>query len=299
MSGSCRIADIVHSAHAHSITGPSSGWLILSGTFFFCRNRHPLMRDDAFLLHVLCPPLSPAQACIGEVPSSASYIGRPSSTLHIRLLRLKSSRRKRNDIDADGILPFSPKMPYRRNLSVLRHVSVSSSKARQHIVSRPCAFGIMATCRNGGDLHPRADEEDIRATWRKLQPECDALSEDGVAAKLFPSRPEPSPFSRIYVCFAKNLSIWAETAPARIILRFSSKTSYKRNLGVFTACYCFSLFPFPGCRSSSSFFSFLLFFLPSPFLRMPSFMRGAFSFFFRHRRKERRLMCSFLFALLS
>lgn len=92
MSGSCRIAGIVHSGHAHSMTG----------TFFFCRNRHPLMRDDAFLLHVLCLPLSPAQACIGEVPSSASCIGRPSSALHVRLLRLKLSHKKRDDIDADN-----------------------------------------------------------------------------------------------------------------------------------------------------------------------------------------------------
>ena len=125
MSGSCRIADIVHSGHAHSITGPSSGWLILSGTFFFCRNRHPLMRDDAFLLHVLCLPLSPAQACIGEVPSSASCIGRPSSALHIRLLHLKLSHKKRDDIDT-VILPFSPKMPYKRNLGVLRNAAVFS-----------------------------------------------------------------------------------------------------------------------------------------------------------------------------
>ena len=102
MSGSCRIAGIVHSEYTHSMTGPSSGWLILSGTFFFCRNRHPLMRDDAFLLHVLCLPLSPAQACIGEVPSSAFCIGRPSSALHIRLLRLKLSHKKRDDIDADN-----------------------------------------------------------------------------------------------------------------------------------------------------------------------------------------------------
>lgn len=73
----------------------------MTGTFFFCGNCHPLMRDDAFLLHVLCLPLSPAQACIGEVPSSASCIGRPSSALHMRLLRLKLSHKKRDDIDAD------------------------------------------------------------------------------------------------------------------------------------------------------------------------------------------------------
>lgn len=192
-------------------------------------------------------------------------------------------------------------MPYKRNLSVLRHVSVSSSKARQHIVSRPCAFGIMATCRNGGDLHPRADEEDIRATWRKLQPECDALSEDGVAAKLFPSRPEPSPFSRIYVCFAKNLSIWAETAPARIILRFSSKTSHKRNLGVLRNAAVFSLFSFFRMRiAPSPLFFFFSFLSPVSFSSDAVLhARGVFFFFFRHRRKERRLMCSFLFVLLS
>ena len=93
MSGSCRIDGIVHSGHAHSMTG----------TFSFCRNRHPLMRDDAFLLHVLCsPPLSPAMACIEKVPSSAYCIGRPSSALHIRLFRLKLSHKKKNDIDADN-----------------------------------------------------------------------------------------------------------------------------------------------------------------------------------------------------
>ena len=73
------------------------------GDFFFCRNRHPLMRDDVFLLHVRCsPPLSPAMACIEEVPSSASCIGRPSSALHVCPFRLKSNRRKRNGIDVDG-----------------------------------------------------------------------------------------------------------------------------------------------------------------------------------------------------
>ena len=174
MSGSCRIAGIVHSEYTHSMTGPSSGWLILSGTFFFCRNRHPLMRDDAFLLHVLCLPLSPAQACIGEVPSSAFCIGRPSSALHIRLFRLKLSHKKRDDIDADNFF-------------------LSRQK-----------------CRTG--------------------------------------------------------EIWA----------------------FYGTPLCFSLFPFSGCRSSSSFFSFLLFFLPSPFLRMPSFMRGAFSFFLSSQKKRKK-----------
>lgn len=51
--------------------------------------------------HRSLPPLSPARACIGEVPSSASCIGRPSSALHVRLLRLKLSHKKRDDIDAD------------------------------------------------------------------------------------------------------------------------------------------------------------------------------------------------------
>lgn len=92
LSDFCRIAVIVHSGHAHSMTGPSSGWLILSGTFFFCRN----------LLYAFLPPFSPARACIGEVPSSASCIGRSSSALHVRLLRLKSSHRRRNDIVADN-----------------------------------------------------------------------------------------------------------------------------------------------------------------------------------------------------
>lgn len=162
MSGSCRITGIVHSGHAHSMTG----------TFFFCRNRHPLMRDDAFLLHVLCLPLSPAQACIGEVPSSASCIGRPSSALHIRLFRLKLSHKKRDDIDVD---------------------------------------------------------------------------------KFFLSRQK-----------RRTSEIWA----------------FYGVLPLFS-------FPFPGCRSSPSFFSFLPSFLLSPFLRMPSFMRGP-SFFFLLPLKKRK-----------
>lgn len=51
---------------------------------------------------------------------------------------------------------------------------------------------------------------------------------------------------------------------------------------------CFSLFPFSRCRSSPSFFSFLPSFLLSPFLRMPSFMRGAFSFFLSSQTKRKK-----------
>lgn len=65
----------------------------------------------------------------------------------------------------------------------------------------------------------------------------------------------------------------------RIILPFSPKMPYRRNLGVLWHAAAFLFFPFSGCRSSPSFFSFLLSFLLSPFLRMPSFMQGAFSFF--------------------
>ena len=149
----------------------------MTGTFFFCGNCHPLMRDDAFLLHVLCLPLSPAQACIGEVPSSASCIGRPSSALHIRLFRLKLSHKKRDDIDAD---------------------------------------------------------------------------------KFFLSRQK-----------RRTSEIWA----------------FYGVLPLFS-------FPFPGCRSSPSFFSFLPSFLLSPFFRMPSFMRGAFSFFLLPLKKRKKVDAS-------
>lgn len=147
--------------------------------------------------------------------------------------------------------------------------------------------------------HLRADEEDIRATWRKLQPECDALSEDGVVAKLFPSRPEPSPFSRIYVCFAKNLSMWAETAPARIILRFSSKTSHKRNLGVLRNAAVFSLFSFFRMRIApfSPFFFFCFSFSCLLFFGCRPSCEGRFLFFFflvpLKKRKKADVLLSF------
>ena len=84
----------------------------------------------------------------------------------------------------------------------------------------------------------------------------------------------------------------------RIILPFSPKMPYRRNLSVLRRAAAFLFFPFSGCRSSPSFFSFLLFFRLSPFLRMPSFMRGAFSFFlFSCTTEEKKEGCCVPFSL--
>ena len=77
------------------------------------------------------------------------------------------------------------------------------------------------------------------------------------------------------------------------ILRFSSKTSHKRNLGVLRNAAVFSLFSFFRMRiAPSPPFSFFLFFLLSPFLRMPSFMRGASSFFLLPLKKRKKVDAS-------